>query len=47
MQFSHGLSFQINLVSIVDKAIQDSVCDGGIADIVVPVFYGKLSGHYS
>jgi len=43
LQFYHGPSFfQVNCVSTVDKAIQDCVCDGGIGDIVIPIFYGQL-----
>ena len=31
-------------MSIVDKPVKDAVGDSGIADDVMPVFYGQLTG---
>ena len=41
--FSHGSSFQLNAVSIVNESIQDSIGDRWITDMVVPVFHGELA----
>src|SRR5215211_5738026 len=35
--FSLGLSFQLNAMSIVDQAVQDGICQGGIGNASVPV----------
>ena len=41
--FSHGSSFQLNAVSIVNESIQDGICDRWITNMVVPVFHGELA----
>jgi hypothetical protein len=41
--FSHAFSGELKAVSVVNKAIQDGVAKGGIADDVVPVFDGNPS----
>ena len=40
---SHGPSFQLNAVSIVNQSIQDSIGDGWITDMIVPVLHGELA----
>ena len=42
--FSHRLSLQADLVGVVDEAVEDGVGQGGIADVLVPVFDGQLAG---
>jgi len=32
-------------MGIVNQAVQDGICDGGIADMIMPVFYGELTGN--
>jgi hypothetical protein len=44
---SHGISFQIDFVSIVDNAIEDRIGDGGVLNEFMPVIYGKLAGDKS
>ena len=39
---SHGFSFQIDLVSIVNEPVKDGVSESRIADNVMPVFDGQL-----
>jgi hypothetical protein len=41
---SHAFSGELKAVSVVDKAIQDSVAEGGVTDNVVPMFDGDLAG---
>src|SRR5258705_11662661 len=42
--FSHAFSGELKAVSVVNKAIQDGVAEGGVADNVVPMFDGDLAG---
>ena len=42
---SHGPSFQLNAVSIVNQSIQNGIGDRWIPDMVVPVFDGELAGN--
>ena len=44
MFFSHRFSFKMDFMGIVDKTIKDGISDSGIADDVVPVIYGQLTG---
>jgi hypothetical protein len=37
---------EIELVRVVDEAVQDGVGDGGVADPLVPAFAGKLAGDH-
>ena len=41
---SHGSSFQLNSVSIVNQTIHNGIGDGGVSDMVMPVFNGELTG---
>ena len=42
--FSHGLSFQMDAVSVVDEAVEDGVAEGWIADDLMPVIDRHLGG---
>jgi hypothetical protein len=42
--FAQALALEGEPVRIVDKAIENGIGDGGIADGVVPVLDGKLAG---
>ena len=42
--FSHGLSFQIDPVSVVYEAVEDGVAEGGVGDDLVPMIDGQLGG---
>jgi hypothetical protein len=44
---SHGTSFELDVVSVVNEAIQDGIGEGGVGDVVVPVIDGELAGHES
>src|SRR5258707_9399259 len=41
---SHAFSGELKAVSVVDKAVQDGVAEGGVSDNVVPMFDGNLAG---
>ena len=41
---SHGFTFEVDLVRAVHQAIQNGVGERRVADIVVPVVDGKLTG---
>ena len=43
MFLSHGSSFQLNSVSIVNQSIQNGIGDRRISDMVVPVFHRELA----
>ena len=45
--FSHRFSFEVDLVRAVHKSIHNGVGERRIADIVVPVLDGKLTGDQS
>ena len=34
-------------MSVVNQAVEDGIGDGGIPDVFMPVFYGKLAGNES
>ena len=40
---SHGSSFELNSVSIVNQAVHNGIGDGWIPDMVMPVFDGELA----
>ena len=42
--FSHGLSFEVELVGAVHEAVEDGIGQGWVADDVMPVLDGKLAG---
>ena len=42
---SHGFSFQVELVGVVDEPVEDGVCEGGIPDHGMPALHGQLRGH--
>ena len=42
---SEAFAFEGEPVSVVDEAIEDGIGQGRVADDLVPVFYGKLTGH--
>jgi hypothetical protein len=42
--FSHGSSFQLNSVSIVNQPVHNGIGDGRVSDMVVPVLNGELTG---
>lgn len=42
--FSHGTSFQVDAMCVVNQAIEDRIGNGGIANMLMPVFDGKLAG---
>src|SRR5258708_6493462 len=42
--FSHAFSGELKAVSVVNKAIQDGVAEGGVADNFVPMLDGDLAG---
>lgn len=42
--FSHALTAEFDAIGVVNKSIQDGVGDRWIADHVVPVIYGHLTG---
>ena len=41
---SHGFTFEVDLVRAVHQAIQNGIGERRVADIVVPVVDGKLTG---
>ncbi|MBB4383660.1 hypothetical protein GGD61_008365 [Bradyrhizobium sp. SBR1B] len=41
---SHAVAAKLDAVGIVDEAIEDGVGDGWVADEVVPVIDGDLTG---
>ena len=42
---SHAFSGELQTVSVVNEAIQDSVAEGWVADNFVPMFDGDLAGN--
>jgi hypothetical protein len=42
---SHGTSFELDAVGVVNEAIQDGIGEGGVGDVVMPVIDGELAGH--
>ena len=44
MSFSHGFSFHVDLVSVVDQPVEYGVGQGGVADGGVPLVDGQLAG---
>ena len=42
--FSHSVTFQRDLASVVDEAAEDGVSDGGFGDDVVPALDRDLAG---
>ncbi len=43
--FPNRLTAQLDAVSVMDNAIADRVCDGGVADGSVPVIGAELAGN--
>jgi hypothetical protein len=41
---AQGFAAQLNSISVVDDSIEDGVGESGIADDVVPLFDGYLTG---
>ena len=41
---SAGRALHLDPVRVVDEAVEDGVGDGGMGDVVVPVFDGQLAG---
>jgi hypothetical protein len=44
MDLTHGVTVQIELVSVVDKAVQNGICQRRIADMFDPIRNGHLGG---
>ena len=44
LSFSHGFSFHVDLVGVVDQPVQYGVGQGGVADCGVPLVDGQLAG---
>ena len=44
MFFSHGASFQIYFMGVVNQAVENGVSDGRIPDMLMPVLYRQLTG---
>ncbi|MGY4623853.1 hypothetical protein ACVWY3_001609 [Bradyrhizobium sp. USDA 4486] len=42
---SHAVAFESDAVGVVDDPVEDSVCDGRLADHVVPLRNGQLGGN--
>ena len=42
--FAQALALEGEPVRVVHEAVEDGVCDGRVADAVVPVLDGKLAG---
>ena len=42
--FPHEGSFQVDAVGAMNQAVEDGVGDGGIADALMPVSDGELTG---
>ena len=42
--FSHGLSFELELVGVVHEAVEDGIGESGVADRFVPVIERELAG---
>ena len=42
--FSHGASVEFELVGVVDKAVEDGVGEGGVAEQFMPLSQGELAG---
>ncbi len=45
MNFSHGFSFQIDFVGVVNQAVQSSIGQGWITDMFDPGFNRDLGGN--
>lgn len=41
---SHGASFELDAVSVVNDAVEDGIGQGGVADGLMPVLEGELTG---
>ena len=41
---SHGASFEFELVGVVNETVEDRVGEGGVAERIVPVLDGELTG---
>ena len=39
---SHGLAAQLDAMSVVHEPVEDTVSDGGVADLLVPLDDGNL-----
>jgi len=44
LSFSHGFSFHVDRVGVVDQPVQYGVGQGGVADGGVPLVDGQLAG---
>ena len=44
LSFSHGFSFHVDLVGVVDQPVQYGVGQVGVADCGVPLVDGQLAG---
>ena len=42
---SHGVSFEVELVGVVDEPVEDGVGEGGVSDHGMPVLHGQLRSH--
>ena len=41
---SHGSSFELDSVSIVNQPIHNGIGDGGVPDMIMPIFNRELTG---
>ena len=44
---SYGTSFELNSVSVVNQSVQDGIGNGGVPDMIMPVFDRELTGDQS
>jgi hypothetical protein len=42
---SHAFADELEAMSVVDETIENRICERGIADCLMPVFYGDLTGY--
>src|ERR1700727_2084696 len=44
---SHAVAFELDTVGVVDDPVEDGICDGWLADHVVPLGHRQLGGNQS
>ena len=44
--FAHGLPLEFEAVGVMDAAIEDGICEGRVADDVIPSLDGQLAGDH-
>ena len=43
VMFSHGASLELELVGVVDEAVEDGVSEGGVAEQFMPLSQGETA----